>query len=118
MEKIYTERKNEEDSSTVVLREEIAKLTEENQALNVSLNDSLTATAILQSDLQSYRSQLNERKTMLLQYEGRKDFNSDRFLFFSPVKNNRHRVIIENENLCKSMFDTLCMMFKVSIHSK
>ena len=82
MEKIYTERKNEDDSSTVLLREEIAKLTEENQTLNVSLNDSLTANAILQSDLQSYRGQLNERQTMLLQYDERKDLNFDRSFSF------------------------------------
>lgn len=55
------------DNSVTLLREEIAKLTDENQALNSALNDSLTANAILQSDLQSVRSQLNERQTMLLQ---------------------------------------------------
>jgi chromosome segregation ATPase len=58
-----------EDSSIVLLREEISKLTQENQTLNSSLNDSLTTIAILKSDLQSFKSQLNERQTMLLQYE-------------------------------------------------
>jgi hypothetical protein len=37
--------------------------------LNSSLNDSLTTVAILKSDLQSFKSQLSERQTMLLQYE-------------------------------------------------
>jgi hypothetical protein len=59
----------------IVLREEIAKLTEENQTLNASLNDSLTTNAILQSDLQSFKTQLTERQTMLLQYEQKEDKN-------------------------------------------
>lgn len=67
IEQLYSNRKNEIDNSVVVLREEIAKLTEENQSLNTALNNSLTSNAILQSDLQSVRSQLNERQTMLLQ---------------------------------------------------
>ena len=33
------------------------------------MNDSLTTIAILKSDLQSFKTQLNERQTMLLQYE-------------------------------------------------
>ena len=77
MEKIHFERRNQEDSSTVALREEIAKSIEENQTLNTALNDSLTANAILQSDLQSIKTQLNERQTMLLQYEE----NDQHFLF-------------------------------------
>ena len=51
----------------MLLREEIAKLTHENQTLSLSLNDSSASNAILKSDLQSYKSQLNERQTMLLQ---------------------------------------------------
>jgi len=35
--------------------------------LNSSLNDSLTTVAILKSDMQSLKTQLNERQTMLLQ---------------------------------------------------
>ena len=80
VEKIYTDRKNEEDSSSVVLREEIAKLTEENKALTITLNDSLTANAILQSDLQSHKSQLNERQTMLLQYKIKRNLEKKDFI--------------------------------------
>ncbi|CAF3336932.1 unnamed protein product, partial [Rotaria sp. Silwood2] len=72
IEQLYTDRKSEEYSSLILLREEIAKLAEENLTLNPSLNDSLTANVILQSDLQSFKTQLNERQTMLLQYEQRK----------------------------------------------
>ncbi|CAF2503929.1 unnamed protein product [Rotaria sp. Silwood2] len=67
IEQLYTDRKSEEYSSLILLREEIAKLAEENLTLNPSLNDSLTANVILQSDLQSFKTQLNERQTMLLQ---------------------------------------------------
>ncbi|CAF0926404.1 unnamed protein product [Adineta steineri] len=67
IEQRFTARKNEEDSSVIPLREEIAKLIEENQTLNASLNETLTTNAILQSDIQSFKTQLNERQTMLLQ---------------------------------------------------
>ena len=60
-------RKNDEDSSIVSLQETIAKLTEENHTLNTALNDALTSNAIFQSDLHSFKTQLNERQTMLLQ---------------------------------------------------
>lgn len=52
---------------TILLREEIFKLTQENQTLNSAYNDSLTTVAILKSDLQAAKTQFNERQTMLLQ---------------------------------------------------
>ncbi|CAF2414669.1 unnamed protein product [Rotaria sp. Silwood2] len=67
IEQLYINRKSEEDSLIIPLREEIAKLIEENQTFNASLNEALTTNAILQSDLQSFRTQLSERQTMLLQ---------------------------------------------------
>ncbi|CAF0765198.1 unnamed protein product [Adineta ricciae] len=66
IEQCYLQRQSSEDASLVLLREEISKLTQENQTLNSSLNDSLTNITILKSDLQSLKSQLNERQTMLL----------------------------------------------------
>ncbi|CAF0789145.1 unnamed protein product [Adineta ricciae] len=67
IEKRYSAQKSEDDSSTISLREEIAKLTGENQTLNASLNDTLTTNAILKSDIQSLKAQLNERQSLLLQ---------------------------------------------------
>ncbi|UJR23422.1 hypothetical protein I4U23_026427 [Adineta vaga] len=67
IEKHYSTQKSDESSSTISLREEIAKLTAENQTINASLNDTLTANAILQSDIQSFKSQLSERQSLLLQ---------------------------------------------------
>ncbi len=69
IEQCYRDRQSTDDSSIVLLREEISKLTQENQTLNLSFNDSLTTIAILKSDLQSCKTQLNERQTMLLQYK-------------------------------------------------
>ncbi len=68
IEQVHTDRKSGEDNSIVLLRQEIAKLSEENQTLNSSLNDSLTTNAILESEIQTYKTQLNERQHMLLQY--------------------------------------------------
>lgn len=67
IEQSYRDRQSTEDSLAVVLREEISKLTQENQTLNSSYNDSLTTIAILKSDLQSLKAQLNEKQTMLQQ---------------------------------------------------
>ncbi|CAF5003122.1 unnamed protein product, partial [Rotaria socialis] len=69
IEQCYLDRQSNENSSIVLLREEISKLTQENQTLNSSLNDSLTTIAILKSDLQSFKTQLNDRQSILLQYE-------------------------------------------------
>ena len=67
IEQCYLDRQTSEDSMTILLREEIFKLTQENQTLNSAYNDSLTTVAILKSDLQALKTQLNERQTMLLQ---------------------------------------------------
>ncbi|CAF1020215.1 unnamed protein product [Didymodactylos carnosus] len=67
IEERYTEMKTGEDSAMLSLRNEILKLTQENQTLNSSLNESITSIAILKSDLSAMKGHLNDRQNLLLQ---------------------------------------------------
>jgi hypothetical protein len=90
----------------------MAKLSEENQTLNSSLNDSLTTNAILQTELQSYRSQLSERQHMLLQYRYTKLFCFYSYVYFLLEKKCHRLVIIEKKNHYKQTFVNWCMLMK------
>ncbi|CAF2747214.1 unnamed protein product [Rotaria sp. Silwood2] len=96
IEKCYLDRQSSEDSSIVLLREEISKLTQENQTLNSSLNDSLTTIAILKSDLQSFKTQLNEHQTMLLQ---EKQVSSNNYHEKESLQSNVRQLVEVNKNL-------------------
>jgi len=96
IEQFYRERQITEDSSIVSLREEISKLTQENQMLNSSLNDSLTTVAILKSDMQSLKTQLNERQTMLLQ---EKQVSSSNYHEREAMQSNIRQLVEVNKTL-------------------
>ncbi|CAF0728602.1 unnamed protein product [Rotaria sp. Silwood1] len=96
IEKCYLDRQSNEDSSIVLLREEISKLTQENQTLNTSLNDSLTTIAILKSDLQSLKTQLNEHQTMLLQ---EKQVSSNNYHEKESLQSNVRQLVEVNKKL-------------------
>ncbi|CAF0929123.1 unnamed protein product [Rotaria sordida] len=96
IEQCYIDRQSSEDSSIVLLREEISKLTQENQTLNSSLNDSLTTVAILRSDLQSLKTQLNEHQTMLLQ---EKQVSSNNYHEKESLQSNVRQLVEVNKKL-------------------
>ncbi|CAF3389871.1 unnamed protein product [Rotaria sp. Silwood1] len=96
IEQLYINRKGDEDSLINSIREEIAKLTEENQTLNTSLNEALTTNAILQSDLQSFKAQLSERQTMLLQ---EKQSSSSNYREKESLQTNVRHLVEVNKQL-------------------
>ncbi|UJR25475.1 hypothetical protein I4U23_006821 [Adineta vaga] len=108
IEQCYLQRQSSEDASVILLREEISKLTQENQTLNSSLNDSLTNITILQSDLQSLKSQLNERQTMLLQ---EKQTSSNTYREKESLQTNVRQLVEVNKNL-RDENDTLREMIE------
>ncbi|CAM4854993.1 unnamed protein product [Rotaria socialis] len=96
IEQCYLDRQSNENSSIVLLREEISKLTQENQTLNSSLNDSLTTIAILKSDLQSFKTQLNDRQSILLQ---EKQISSSVHREKESLESNVHKLVEVNKKL-------------------
>ncbi|CAF4057128.1 unnamed protein product, partial [Rotaria magnacalcarata] len=96
IEQCYLDRQSDENSSIVLLRGEISKLTQENQTLNSSLNDSLTTIAILKSDLQSFKTQLNERQSILLQ---EKQISSSVHREKESLESNVHKLVEVNKKL-------------------
>ncbi|CAF0805275.1 unnamed protein product [Adineta steineri] len=96
IEQCYLDRQSNEDSSIGLLREDISKLTHENQTLNSSLNDSLTSIAILKSDLQSLKTQLNERQAMLLQ---EKQASSNSYREKESLQSNIRQLVEVNKKL-------------------